>query len=413
METWIVLAVIGGLVAGAVVGLVIGRLWTLAAANQKMVDARAELASAQAQRDAARQQLVEGAQSREALVNQFKALSSEILAEQSRRADVTADDRLKRTEALMAPVSQNLTALQEKLGEVEQQRISISAEMRQQVNNVVVMAENLRRETNQLATALRKPQVRGSWGETQLRRVVEMAGMVDHVDFIEQDTTQSSEGAALRPDLKVMLGDGKFCYVDSKVPLEAFLDAQASDNDEDRAAHFERFAGHVRKHIQQLSSKSYWKADRGSPEFVALFIPTESLYAEALTQDPTLIDYAMENHIVLTNPTNLIGLLWVVAYGWKQSQLADTAAEAVELSQELHSRIARLGTLVDGLGKSLSGSVDSYNKMVGSLEHRVLPAARQLGKLQIANEEITSPRVLDGGVRALNAPELIEDTLTE
>ncbi|MCL2653578.1 MAG: DNA recombination protein RmuC [Propionibacteriaceae bacterium] len=460
MSVWVFVALIVGLAAGVVAGLVIGRSGASAAVAQQAADvermradmalsrgdasqARAELATQQAsaaearqaaaearteaeaakgrlaeaqaataaaaaQRDAAQARVDDGAKDREALVAQFKALSAETLAEQGKRAEATAQERLQRTEALMTPVTQNLTALQERLTQVEKERAAIAAEMRQQVNTVVSTSENLRRETSGLATALRKPQVRGAWGETQLRRVVEIAGMVDHVDFAEQQTTLTSADSVARPDMKVMLGDGKFCYVDSKVPLSAFLDAQDSEDETERTANMEKFAANVRTHINQLSDKTYWKANLGTPEFVALFIPSESLYAAAMAQQPDLMEYAGARNIVLTSPTSLIGLLRAVAYGWKQSQLADAAADIASLGRELYDRLSTLGARVDDLGKSITRAVSNYNEMVGSLEGRVLVTARRMGELQGSPKALAAPRQVDKALRTISAPELVE-----
>jgi len=410
MTVWIFVALAVGLVLGVVVGLLIGRSGAqvaLAAAQAGTAAAEANTAAAAAQRDAALARVADGTHDREVLVAQFKALSAETLAEQGKRADATAQDRLQRTEALMAPVKENLTALQERLTQVEKERASMAAELRQQVTTVVNTSENLRRETSGLATALRKPQVRGAWGEMQLRRVVEIAGMVDHVDFAEQQTTLTSADSTARPDMKVMLGEGKFCYVDSKVPLAAFLDAQDADDDEARTADMDRFVANVKTHINQLSDKTYWKASLGSPEFVALFIPSEALYAAALARDPELMEYASKRNIVMASPTSLIGLLRAVAFGWKQSQLAENAAGIAELGRELYDRLATLGSRVDDLGRSISSAVDNFNEMVGSLEGRVLVAARRMGQLQGSDKELDVPKSVDKALRNVSAPELV------
>ena len=384
MNEWVIAALAGGLAIGVVIGLVLGRLGASATINAQRED-------------------------REALVAQFKALSADVLAEQGRRADATADDRLRRTEALMTPVQQNLAALQQRLIDVEKERSRIAGELQQQVHTVVATSENLRRETSELSTALRRPNVRGSWGESQLRRVVEIAGMVEYVDFIEQETTTTSSDSTIRPDMKVLLGQGKFCYVDSKTPLLAFLDAQQAASEEDRSADLRRFAANVRNHIDLLSNKTYWKADLGSPEFVALFIPAEALYAEALTQAPELMEYAAARNVILTSPTSLIGLLRAVAYGWKQTKLADTAAEVASLGRELYDRLSVMGRLMDTLGRSLTTSVKSYNHVVGSLESRVLVTARKMGDLQMSGDPIETPVVVDEEVRTVKAVELVED----
>jgi len=407
MSEWVLIALSGGLVVGVVIGLLVGRL----GASAHMAKAQAMAASAIAQRDAALQRITEGKADRDLLIDQFRSLSAATLAEQTRQSEATAADRLRRTEELMKPVSDNLTALHQRLIEVEKERVAISAELRQQVNTVVATSENLRHETNNLSTALRKPQVRGSWGETQLRRVVEIAGMVDHVDFALQQTTTLGGDTTIRPDMKVLLGQGKFCYVDSKVPLAAFLDAQDATSLEDRSVNLLRFAGNVRTHIDLLSNKTYWKADLGSPEFVALFIPSEALYSEALAQAPDLMEYAGARNIILTSPTSLIGLLRAVAYGWKQTQLANAAAEVALLGQELYDRLSRLGSVVDKLGRSLGSSVKSYNEMVGSLESRVLVTARKMGDLQVSSAALEAPHAIDDAVRTISAPELAEDAL--
>jgi len=409
MSIWLFIALAVGLVLGVVVGLLVGRSQgaaALAGAQAATAQAQAATAAAAAQRDAALARVADSARDHEVLVAQFKALSAETLAEQGKRADASAEERLKKTELLMTPVAQNLNALQERLAQVEKDRATMAAELRLQVNTVVNTSENLRRETSGLATALRKPQVRGAWGETQLRRVVEIAGMVDHVDFAEQQTTLTSADSVARPDMKVMLGEGKFCYVDSKVPLAAFLDAQDADDETQRTASMERFAANVKTHINQLSEKTYWKASLDSPEFVALFIPSEALYAAALAQDPELMEYAGKRNIVLTSPTSLIGLLRAVAYGWKQAQLADNAASIAELGRELYDRLAVLGDHIDHLGKSIAGAVGHYNKMVGSLEGRVLVTARKMADLQGSDKALEAPKLLDQVPGGVSAPEL-------
>ena len=427
MNEWTIIALVGGLVAGIAIGLIFGRLGASAhvAAKQaeferaradladstrdRLADAQASAAAAVAQRDAALARVSDSKQDRDLLVDQFRSLSAATLAEQTKQADATAADRLRRTEELMKPVSENLTALHQRLIEVETHRADMTGELRQQVQAVLNVSERMRTETNNLATALRKPQVRGSWGETQLQRVVEIAGMVSHVSFLEQETTTKDDDTTIRPDMKVLLGEGKFCYVDSKVPLAAFLDAQQATSDNDRSADMARFGSNVRTHIDQLSNKTYWKADLGSPEFVALFIGSEALYAAALTQDPDLMEYAAARNIVLTSPTSLIGLLRAVAYGWKQTQLASAAGEIARLGRELYDRLSRLGSVTDKLGRSLGSSVKSYNEMVASMEGRVLVTARKMGELQVSPDPLETPHAIDDAVRAISAPELVDD----
>lgn len=383
-----------------------------AAAEARLADAKAATSAALAQRDAAVQRAAEIAADREQLTAQFKALSAEILEQQARRADATADQRQKATDALLAPVKESLERFNNRLTEVEQGRVELASTLQQQVAAVQLTGEQLRRETNALVTALRKPQVRGTWGELQLRRVVELAGMLDHCDFIEQQTTQTSAGSTIRPDLKVMLAEGKFVYVDSKVPLSAFLDAHEVTDEAQREQHLQRFARNVKAHIDQLSAKGYFKAEASTPEFVVLFMPSEALAAEAHSQLPDLHEYAYRHSIVLATPTTLIALLRTVAYSWRQAALADSAQQVFELGRELYDRLGVLGKHFDKVGRSLTSAVGAYNDAVGSIEGRVFPTARKLRDLQVvADKELPPVKASDAAVRPLTASELVEDAV--
>lgn len=367
------------------------------------------LASMEAQRDAALQRAADLAADRVTLLDRFKVLSAETLAQQSRTVEASAEQRLQATEQVLAPVKESLQAMNERLAEVERSRASFTAELREQVRSVTVTGENLRRETNVLSTALRKPQVRGAWGELQLKRVVEIAGMVEHCDFLQQTTTTTSGDATIRPDMKVMLGEGKFLYVDSKVPLAAFLDAQEARDEASRNERLASFARNVKAHVDQLSGKRYWTADVGTPEFVVLFIPSEALAAEALSQLPDLHEYAAGKNIILATPTTLIGLLRAVAYSWKQAALADSAAEVFVLGRELYDRLGTLGSNFDKLGRSLQSSLKNYNAAVASMEGRVMVTARRFRDLQVTDTELRSPGAIDEPLRQISAPELVED----
>lgn len=382
------------------------------AAEAQLADAKAGTSAALAQRDAAVARAAEIAADREQLTAQFKALSAEILEQQSRRADQTAEQRQKATDALLAPVKESLERFNSRLTEVEQGRIELSAALQQQVQAVQLTGEQLRRETNALVTALRKPQVRGTWGELQLRRVVELAGMLDHCDFIEQQTAQTSAGATIRPDLKVMLGEGKFVYVDSKVPLTAFLDAHEATADAERERFLQLFAKNVKTHIDLLSAKDYFKAEGTTPEFVVLFMPSEALAAEAYSILPNLHEYAHQRSIVLATPTTLIAMLRTIAYSWRQAALTDSAKQVFDLGRELYDRLGTLGKKFDGVGRSLGSAVKAYNEAVGSIEGRVFPTARKLRDLQVTDKELGSVKPSDATVRPLTAPELVEDAVS-
>lgn len=299
-----------------------------------------------------------------------------------------------------------LDRLSDQMRDLEHNRASWQGQLRQQVDDVRLSAEGLRRETATLSTALRKPQVRGQWGEMQLRRAVEIAGLVDRCDFTEQHHVVH-DGAALRPDLVVHLAGGCNVVVDSKVPLDAFLDATAAE-ESDRAPHLARHARQVRAHVDALGSKRYWQALGDSPEFVVLFLPGEAFLSAALDGDRTLLEYAGARDVVLATPTTLIALLKTVAHGWTQERLLDQTREIHELGRELHQRIAKVADHVDRMGRSLRSSVEHYNNAVGSLESRVLVTARRFEELGVRAEPLASPAPISEQPRPLTAPELLE-----
>lgn len=382
-----------------------------AAAQAEAAEVSASLAAAVAERDAAVQRAHEVTADRETLVAQFKVLSAETLERQGKAADDTAEKRLRATEQLLKPVHETLEAFRTRLGEVEQQRAVLANELANQVRNVQATGEQLRHETRALATALRKPHVRGNWGEQQLKRVVELAGMVEHCDFVTQQTTSTTADQVIRPDLKVLLDGDRFVWVDSKVPLAAFLDAHETDDEQAREASLASFSKNVRTHVDQLSGKAYFKSDLGTPEFVVMFIPSEALAAEALSRQPDLNEYASLRNIILATPTTLIALLRAVAYGWKQAALADSAAEVSELARELYDRLGTLGGHFDRVGRSLTASVTAYNQAVGSIEGRVFPTARKLRDLHVTAGELATVKSVDAAVRPLTAAELVDDAV--
>jgi DNA recombination protein RmuC len=252
--------------------------------------------------------------------------------------------------------------------------------------------DTLRRETQTLSTALRKPQVRGRWGEMHLQRAVELAGLVERCDFTAQAHTRTSDEAAQRPDLVVHLVGGRRVVVDAKVPLDAFLDATGTDDDDEREAHLVRHARQLRRHVEMLSSKRYWRSLAGSPEFVVLFVPEESFLSAALAADRDLLDDAAARQVVVATPTTLIALLRTVALGWRQEALAGRAREIHQLGRELHERLATLADHVDNVGRSLNAAVGHYNAALGSLESRVMVSARRFRDLAVADDDLPSPR---------------------
>lgn len=254
----------------------------------------------------------------------------------------------------------------------------------------------LQRETRSLSTALRKPQVRGRWGELHLRRAVELAGLVDRCDFAEQ--VRLDDGAR-RPDLVVNLVGGRRVVVDAKVPLDAYLDATSTDDEDDAAHHLRRHVTQLRTHVDTLGSKAYWRSLDESPEFVVLFVPAESFLAAALETDGSLIEYAAARQVVLATPTTLIALLRTVAHGWSHEVLAEQAREIHRLGRELHERLSSMNGHLDQLGRSLNAAVGHYNQTVGSLESRVLVTARRFG-------DLPAPRQVDAASRSIPAVDL-------
>ena len=380
-----------------------------AAAQAEAAEVQAGLAGAVAARDAAVQRVQEIAADREAMLNQFKVLSAETIERQSKQADATAESRLKATEQLMAPVRESLDRFNARLTDVEKERAAMSADLRAQVQTVRQTSESLRHETAALVTALRKPQVRGAWGEVQLKRVAELAGMLEHCDFNLQTTTRTSDGT-VRPDMRVDLSEGKHIFVDSKAPLSAFLDAAETDDPQLREQHLHLFAKHVRTHVDQLSSKQYWKAAE-TPEFVVLFLPSEAFYSTALEQTPDLTEYAARKDVVIATPTTLIGMLRSVAYGWRQAALAESAAEVFKLGRELHEKLGLLGNRFDKLGRALRTSVNAYNEAVATVEGTVLVRARKFTDLKVSETELKAPDTVDAPVRQIQAQELVDDAV--
>jgi DNA recombination protein RmuC len=268
--------------------------------------------------------------------------------------------------------------------------------------------DQLQKETGNLVKALRAPQTRGRWGELQLRRVVEMAGMLEHCDFSEQ-VTSDADGGRLRPDMVVHLPGGKNVAVDAKVPMQAFLDANDAEDESTRRLHLASHGRQLKAHVDQLAKKEYWKRVDPSPEFVVCFVPGDPLLTTALEHEPGLMEYAVANNVLLATPTSLIALLRAVAYGWQQDSLADNAREVQVLGAELYRRLAVLGEHMAGVGKGLNSAVTAYNKAVGSLEGRVLVTARRFSEMGVvgANEkELPQPVQVDAVTRAFQSPEL-------
>jgi DNA recombination protein RmuC len=301
-------------------------------------------------------------------------------------------------------VKDSLDRLHSSLRELDEHRISWQSQLRQQVEDVRVSTELLRRETSNLATALRKPHTRGRWGELHLRRAVELAGLTERCDFDEQVSARDDDGI-LRPDLVVHLAGDKHVVVDSKVPLDAFLDATEADTDEEREHHLARHSRQLRTHVEALAKKRYWESFDPAPEFVVLFVPGEAFLSAALDVEPGLLDDAAAKRVILATPTTLIALLRTVAYAWTQEILADQAKEIHDHARLLHSRLSTMGSHLDKLGRSLKAAVGSYNDTIGSLESRVMVTARKLQELGVTEDDLPAAEPIEIAPRALSAPE--------
>jgi DNA recombination protein RmuC len=310
---------------------------------------------------------------------------------------------------LVGPIRDTLARVEQQLRESDQARTRSHAELAQQVEFTRRGAEQLREQTQALVTALRRPEARGRWGELQLRRVVELAGMAARCDFDEQVTTgdATSDGRTRRPDMVVRLAGGKSIVVDSKVPLAAYLEAVEAPDDAVRDARLDAHARHLRTHVDQLGGKAYWAALPATPEFVILFIPGEAFLAPALERDPSLLEYAIARRVHIATPTTLVSMLRTAHFAWQQEALSENARAVFDLGRELHDRLAALGRHVDRLGRSLTASVAAYNQAVGSLESRVLVTARRLSELGIVGAELPAPAAVQETARPLSAPELV------
>jgi DNA recombination protein RmuC len=360
---------------------------------------------------------------RRGVADRFQALSTEVirgaqddllrLASAQREADrAQADAQLEHgrqaVEQLVGPIKESLERVGGRIQEFERARVEAYGSLLAQVRALDDAQRALRQETGNLVTALRSPAVRGRWGEMQLRRVVEAAGMVEYCDFSEQSTI-GSEGRLSRPDLIVRLAGGKNVVVDAKTPLQAYLEALEAQDDTVRNARLDDHARQLRDHILKLSAKGYWSQLQSTPEFVVLFIPGETFFSAALERDPSLIEEAAKRQVILATPTTLIAVLWAIAHGWREERLAENARAISELGRELHERLGTLAGHFGKLKRSIDAVVAAYNAAAGSLETRVLVSARKLKELGATSTgEIAEVDQVDQLPRSLSAPELVE-----
>jgi DNA recombination protein RmuC len=398
----VVIALLIGVVAGALAVLLAvrpalverrRRIDQVVALERELAEANAELAAGERVLD-------------ERVTAAIARISSQALDANSTRFLELAEARLS---GYVRPLKDSLERMDQQLKGVERVRQEAYGTLTESVRQLRSDQERLRAETGNLVTALRAPHVRGRWGEIQLRRVIEMAGMVEHCDFVEQQTTTDDEGRVLRPDVVVRLPGGKHIVVDSKVPLVAYLDAfRETASEDERVARLGDHARHVREHVLRLGQKAYWRQLPATPEFVVMFLPDETFLRAAVEQDPSLVELAVSNNVIPASPTNLIGLLRAVHYGWQQETIAESARAVSDLGRELYKRIATMGAHFARMGKSLDGAVKAYNETVGSLERQVLPQARRFERHGITGIEPPELQPIERQTRALAAAELVE-----
>jgi len=356
----------------------------------------------------------------EELAEKFKALSRDALKDNNQeflnlaratleKFQVTAkgdlDQRQQAIDQLVKPLKESLEKVDGKIGELEKARAGAYAELREQVKSLATQQLELRNETGNLVKALRTPHVRGRWGEIQLRRVVELAGMLQHCDFTEQETVANEDGR-IRPDVIVRLPGNRTIVIDAKVPFEAFYESISTTDETVRLERLKDHARLVRTHISALGKRSYWETVQPTPEFVLLFLPGENFYSAALEQDPKLIEDGVNQGVIIATPTTLIALLKAVSYGWRQEQMAANAQEVSRLGKDLYDRLRTFTGYFADIGKGLDRALESYNKGVGSLEARVLVTARKFkDRGAIAGDEIEIIEPIDKSARAMNLDE--------
>jgi DNA recombination protein RmuC len=424
-----------------VVGIAIGALtiWLLSARDTRNLDrlqselteaiaARSRLeAQLAAEKKASGEKLALLDEAQQRLSNAFAALSADALrtnnqsflelarASLEKYQQAAQSDLDKRQQAIsqtVAPVREALEKVDAKIAALEKERASAYSALSEQVKALADTQSALRTETSNLVRALSSPTVRGRWGEIQLRRVVEMAGMQSHCDFFEQETIDTSEGR-LRPDLRVRLPGNKSIFVDAKAPIASYFEALNAADEATRRTLLQAYAQKVRAHVGNLAKKAYWTQLGDAPELVIMFLPGEMFFSAALEADPSLIELGTEQNIILATPTTLIGLLRAVYYGWRQEAIAAQAKAIGDLGRELYKRLTDLTDHFTKLGSSLRGSVDAYNRAVGTLETRVLVSARRFRDLEAAGAdgEIAQLSQIEQTPRALQSPELIGDSL--
>ncbi len=313
---------------------------------------------------------------------QFLQLAQESMRRFQSESQADLDQRKQSIQYLLEPIRSALEKTEQQIQNIEKDRHASFGALGEQLRNLSTDQLALRQEASRLSSALRNPGMRGEWGELTLKRIVEMAGMVEYCDFMQQ-VQRSNEERTIRPDMIIRMPDKRELVIDAKTPMDAYMDAAQTDNDKDRTQHLQRYARHVREHVRLLSAKRYWEQFEGAPDFVVLFMPGEQFLGAALEHDKTLMNDALEAKVILSTPATLMALLRAVAFGWQQAILTENATRIRDVGVELHKRLSILTSHAERLGKNLESSVDSYNRFLGSMERSVMPSAKRLAELGI------------------------------
>ncbi|MBT6671077.1 MAG: DNA recombination protein RmuC [Gammaproteobacteria bacterium] len=325
----------------------------------------------------------------------FLKLAQESLNKHHTQSEGELKQRQQAIDALLQPIRSTLEKSDKQLREIEKERKEQDGALTHHLESITLTQQQLQHETRNLVQALRRPEVRGQWGELTLKRLAELAGMVEHADFIEQEQVNSETGT-LRPDMVIHLPDQRAIIVDAKTPLDAYINATEADSDETRNSELERHTRNVRKRVKELAAKSYWSQFDESPDFVVLFIPGDQFLSSALERDHRLLEDALQEKVILATPTSLVALLRAVAFGWKQQEVARNAETIREVGVQLYERLATFTTHLNKVGKSLDGGIEAFNKAVGSLDRNVLPSARRFTEMGIhPKKEIVEPSSIE------------------
>ncbi|MBT3308533.1 MAG: DNA recombination protein RmuC [Gammaproteobacteria bacterium] len=325
----------------------------------------------------------------------FLKLAQESLNKHHTQSEGELKQRQQAIDALLQPIRSTLEKSDKQLREIEKERKEQYGALTHHLESITLTQQQLQHETRNLVQALRRPEVRGQWGELTLKRLAELAGMVEHADFIEQEQVNSETGT-LRPDMVIHLPDQRAIIVDAKTPLDAYINATEADSDETRNSELERHTRNVRKRVKELAAKSYWSQFDESPDFVVLFIPGDQFLSSALERDHRLLEDALQEKVILATPTSLVALLRAVAFGWKQQEVARNAETIREVGVQLYERLATFTTHLNKVGKSLDGGIEAFNKAVGSLDRNVLPSARRFTEMGIhPKKEIVEPSSIE------------------